>query len=70
MTNQDIPDIELPLDGYGLPFDPIKHLMFITNGLKEHEKYLEYKRLNPPKYVEPEPKPYPAGWYSNKGSGV
>lgn len=55
------------LDGYGIPFDPARHLRFVLNA-KGDESF------NPPVLDIPvysgSLKEKPAGWFEGKGSGI
>lgn len=53
----------LPLDGYGVPFDPEKHLEYVRAGVAS------IPPDTPRQVAEPEWKDAPAGHY-DKGSGV
>lgn len=64
------PNATLIYDGYGILFDPAKHAYYITRAMWNAQREENAKLYNPPPIVEVPEKPYPAGHYFNKGSGV
>lgn len=63
-------NVTLICDGYGILFDPAKHAFYITRAMWNAQREANAIANNPSPVEEVPEKPYPAGYYGGKGSGV